>query len=103
VTGTYKLTLFGADNKEIANYKATSRDLAGTSWQVIGYNNGKQAVTSLIAGSHMDIKFGKDGTLTGFSGCNTYSGPYTVTGNQIQIGPLASTRMACGDPPGAME
>ena len=46
-----KLTLFGPNNTEIANYKATSQDLAGTSWQVVGYNNGKQAVTSLIAGT----------------------------------------------------
>jgi heat shock protein HslJ len=98
-----KLTLYGPNNTEIANYKAASQDLAGTSWQVIGYNNGKQAVTSVVAGTEMYIDFGKDGSITGGSGCNTYSGPYTVTGNQIQIGPLASTMMACGDPPGIME
>jgi len=98
-----KLTLFGPNNGEIANYKAASQDLAGTSWQVIGYNNGKQAVTSMIAGTQMDLQFGKDGTVSGNSGCNTYSGPYTVNGNQIQIGPLASTMMACGDPPDIME
>jgi heat shock protein HslJ len=98
-----KLTLFGTNNKELVNYKATSQDLAGTSWQVIGYNNGKQAVTSVIAGTEMYIDFGKDGSITGGAGCNTYSGPYTVNGNQIKIGPLASTRMACGDPPGIME
>jgi heat shock protein HslJ len=98
-----KLTLFGPDNKEIANYQAASQDLAGTSWQVIGYNNGKQAVTSVLTGTQMDIQFAKDGTVSGSSGCNTYSGTYTVHGNQIQFGPLASTRMACGDPPGIME
>ena len=98
-----KLTLFGPDNKEIANYKAASQDLAGTSWAVIGYNNGKQAVTSVIAGSKMDIQFSQNGTVSGNSSCNTYSGSYTVNGNQIEIGPLASTRMACGDPPGIMD
>ena len=98
-----KLTLFGSDNKEIANYKATSQDLAGTSWDVIGYNNGKQAVTSVIAGTQMDIQFGNDGTVSGNSGCNTYNGTYTVNGNQIQFGSMASTRMACGDPAGIME
>jgi heat shock protein HslJ len=98
-----KLTLFGPNNTEIANYKATSQDLAGTSWQVIGYNNGKQAVVSIIAGTEMDIQFGKDGTVSGKSGCNNYSGPYTVNGNQIKIGPLASTMMACSDPEGVMD
>ena len=98
-----KLTLFGPNNTAIASYKAASQDLAGTSWNVIGYNNGKQAVTSVIAGTQMDIQFGKDGTVSGKSGCNTYNGPYTVNGNQIKIGPLASTMMACGDPAGIMD
>jgi heat shock protein HslJ len=98
-----KLTLFGPNNVVIANYQATSQDLAGTSWDVIGYNNGKQAVTSVIAGTQMDIQFGKDGTVSGKSGCNTYNGPYTVNGSQIQIGPLASTMMACSDPAGLMD
>jgi heat shock protein HslJ len=51
----------------------------------------------------MDIQFGKDGTVSGKSGCNTYNGPYTVTGSQIKIGPLASTMMACSDPAGIMD
>jgi heat shock protein HslJ len=45
----------------------------------------------------------KDGTLSGNAGCNEYSGPYTVTGNQIKIGPLTSTMMACSDPAGVMD
>jgi heat shock protein HslJ len=98
-----KLTLYGPNNAEIANYKATSQDLAGTSWDVIGYNNGKQAVTSVIAGTEMNIQFGKDGTVSGKSGCNNYNGSYTVNGNQIKIGPLASTMMACSDPEGIMD
>src|SRR4029453_18125367 len=80
-----KLTLFGPNNTAIASYKAASQDLAGTSWQVIGYNNGKQAVTSVIAGTEMDLQFGKDGTVSGKSGCNTYNGPYILNGNQIKI------------------
>jgi heat shock protein HslJ len=76
-------------------YKAQSQDLGGTSWDVIGYNNGKQAVTSVLAGTTLTADFGKDGKLSGNSGCNTYNGTYTTTGNQIKIGPLATTRMAC--------
>jgi heat shock protein HslJ len=98
-----KLTLYGPNNTEIASYQAASQDLSGTSWNVIGYNNGKQAVVSVMAGTEMDIQFGKDGTVSGKSGCNTYNGPYTVTGNQIKIGPLASTMMACSDPAGIMD
>ena len=35
--------------------------LPGTSWQVISYNNGKQAVVSLLTGSEISLNFGTDG------------------------------------------
>lgn len=34
---------------------------------------------------------------TGFAGCNNFSGGYTLSGNQVAIGPLAATRMMCAD------
>ena len=98
-----QLTLSDANKKNLLVYKAQSQDLSGTSWEVIGYNNGKQAVTSVLAGSTLTAEFGTDGNLSGNSGCNNYNGPYTITANQIKIGPLASTRMACADPAGVME
>ncbi len=90
-----QLTLTDANQKSLLVYEAQSQDLADTSWEVIGYNNGKQAITSVLAGTTLTAEFGKDGNLSGNSGCNTYNGTYTVTDDQIQIGPLATTRMAC--------
>jgi heat shock protein HslJ len=98
-----QLNLNDANNKNLLVYKAQSQDLAGTSWEVTGYNNGKQAVTSVLAGVTLTAEFGRDGALSGNSGCNSYNGPYTVTGDQIKIGPLASTRKACADPAGVMD
>ena len=87
----------------LATYQAQSQDLSGTSWLVTGYNNGKQAVVSVIGGTELTTDFGKDGTVSGSSGCNTYNGTYKVDGDKITIGPLASTRMACNDPEGVMD
>lgn len=98
-----QLTLLDASGKTLMVYEAQSQELAGTSWEVTGYNNGQQAVTSVLAGSTLTAQFGKDGVLSGKSGCNDYNGPYVVTGNKIKIGPLASTRMACAEPAGVME
>jgi len=92
-----------ASNTVVATYNAQTQDLSGTNWNVIGYNNGKQAVTSVIAGTTLTASFGKDGNLTGSAGCNNYNGPYKVSGSQITIGPLASTMMACADPAGVMD
>jgi heat shock protein HslJ len=33
--------------------------------------------------------------VSGFSGCNRFTGTYKTVGNSISFGPLASTRMAC--------
>jgi heat shock protein HslJ len=98
-----QLTLSGADKTALAVYKVQSQDLAGTSWEAIGYNNGKQAVTSVLAGTTLTVNFGKDGNLEGNSGCNDFGGPYKVNGNQITIGPLNATMKACSDPEGVMD
>ena len=97
------LTLADANETTVASYEAQSQDLAGTSWEAIAYNNGKQAVTSVLAGSTITANFGQDGTLSGNGGCNQYSGSYAATGAQITIGPLASTRMFCNDPAGVSD
>ena len=98
-----QLTLTGAENNKLAGYKAQSQDLAGSSWEPTAFNNGKQAVIGMLDGTSLTADFGNDGTLSGNSGCNQYTGEFKETGNQITIGPLASTMMACSEPEGVME
>jgi len=43
------------------------------------------------------MQFAEDGTVAVFDGCNRGSGAYTVDGDQLTIGPVGLTRMACGD------
>jgi len=81
----------------------TESDLAGTSWEATGFDDGSQTVTDVLAGSTLTANFGEDGTMSGNSGCNDYSGPYKITSNQIGIGPVSTTRKACSDPAGVME
>jgi len=84
-------------------YKAQSQALAGTSWNVTAYNNGKQGVESVSAGSKLTAVFGKDGNLTGFAGCNNYDAPYKAAAPKLSIGPVASTRKECATPKGVMD
>jgi len=44
----------------------------------------------------LTMQFMADGTVSGFSGCNTFNGQYTLDGNTLKFGPLASTRKMCG-------
>jgi heat shock protein HslJ len=98
------LTLSDASGATLAVFAAQNSDLAGSAWSVTAYNNGNQAVVGLIEGTELTAVFGADGTVSGTSGCNNFSGGYMADGaGAIQIGPLVSTMMACSDPEGVME
>jgi heat shock protein HslJ len=43
------------------------------------------------------LDFGANGRLSGHTSCNVFSTTYTLQGEQLRIGPVVSTRMACGD------
>jgi len=38
-----------------------------------------------------------DNRISGSAGCNTYSGPFTLSKNVLEVGALITTRMACED------
>ncbi len=97
------LTLKGQGGRVLATYKVQSQALGGTSWEVIAYNNGKEAVVSTISETEITAVFGKDGTLAGVGGCNDYHATYTAKAPKLTIGPVAATRKACGSPDGVME
>jgi len=77
--------------------------LSKTPWIATGVNNGKSAVSSVIAGTTLTANFGDKGTVAGSGGCNDYNGPYTSGTSTIKVGPLAATMKACAGPDGANE
>jgi heat shock protein HslJ len=77
--------------------------LPGTSWKVTMYNNGNQAVVSLLTGTDITLNFGTDGQASGNAGCNNYTGGYQAGGKALKVGPLVSTQKACDTPAGVME
>jgi heat shock protein HslJ len=77
--------------------------LTGTTWLLSAYNNGQQAVVSLIAGTEITAVFDANGQLAGSASCNAYRGSYQVDDEQMSIGPLATTRRACADPQGILD
>jgi copper homeostasis protein (lipoprotein) len=82
---------------------ARSQELPGSTWEVTGVNNGKQAVVSVLEGSSLTLSFSRDGTVSGSAGCNRYSGRFTSDGEKVTLQPLASTRKTCPQPAGLME
>ena len=90
-----KLTLYDADGKTLLEFAKSTATITDRDWVVTGYNNGTQAVTSVLGGATLTARFGEDGKLTGNGGVNSYSADYTATPEgTISIGPIASTKMA---------
>ena len=77
---------------------AGTSDLAGSDWTLVDMG-GTADFARLVPTLH----FGEDGMVSGFAGCNKFSGSYTVTGDELSLGPLASTKMACEPPASAVE
>jgi heat shock protein HslJ len=96
------LTLRSAAGKTLMTFKAQSQALAGTSWNVTAYNNGKQGVESVLPSPKLTAVFDKAGNLSGFAGCNNYNATYKATAPKISIGPVSSTRKECTSPAGVM-
>ena len=46
-------------------------------------------------GVQQTVTFDAKGKVYGDAGCNRFTGGYTITGDRIKIGPLASTMMYC--------
>ncbi len=53
--------------------------------------------TPMVPVGELTAEFAK-GRVAGSGGCNRFNGGYKTTGNQLKIGPLASTFKACQQP-----
>lgn len=99
-----RLTLLDEAGNAVATFVAQETSLADTSWKALSYNNGKQAVVSVISGSELTVAFDAVGRISGNAGCNAFTGSYKLEdGGKIAIGPLATTRKLCNAPEGVME
>jgi heat shock protein HslJ len=74
-----------------------TNQLSGTTWKLISYANNKP-----LTGKDMTAVFDAE-EIRGSASCNSYFGTYRISGDQISIGELGWTEMACMDPEGIME
>ena len=67
--------------------------LTGLSGQTLPADQGRNAVTVIF----------EAGRLHGFSGCNQFTGSYTLEGERLVLGPPGGTMMACPEPAMSVE
>lgn len=95
------LSLSGDGGDPLLSYSASTPGVEG-SWEATSllYDD---AIRSVLTGTKLTAKFETDGKVSGYAGCNSFSGGYTYESGKLEIGPFASTKRACVAPEGAAE
>lgn len=79
-----------------AKQSKTLTTLTQSNWQLFSMNGQKFNATG--EGSRPTLSFDAEKmTVSGNSGCNTFSGGFTAEKDALSFGNLASTRMMCAD------
>lgn len=77
--------------------------LTGSAWTLLSYAAGNGTAVPVLQETAITANFTEDGLVTGSAGCNGYGGNYVVDGDRLTITSIASTLMACTEPPGIMD
>ena len=72
------------------------------SWRLTAYGS-PDAPTPAVTEVDATLTFDVDGKISGNDGCNSMSGQYEVSGDQITFSQVTSTLMACEEPQMAQE
>ncbi|MCA9981788.1 MAG: META domain-containing protein, partial [Anaerolineales bacterium] len=97
-----RLLVLRAGEQNLAAFVEDTQDLTDTAWEVVSYNNGREAVVGLIVGTQISANFGAEGDLSGNAGCNEYFTSFTAEDNAISISEPGATRRFCDEPAGIM-
>ena len=102
VTGD-ELILTDDSGATLLTFTAGPEGLVGA-YTVTGVNDGNGSVVSSAATEKANITFSASGTVSGNTGCNSFTGGYTVDGATVTIdGNVAATLMACEPDAQALE
>lgn len=88
-------TFRGAWPGETCGDPLATADLVGTYWKLTRI--GSRPVVSRPAFGEPNLMLTANGEVSGFGGCNRFTGPFRRDGLTLDLGRMASTMMACVD------
>lgn len=89
-------------NRVLASFVAAKADLAGSTWLVTGYNNGREAVVSPLLGADIIVNIDDANLISGNAGCNDFFAQIQAAGGAIEVSNIGATRRTCTNPAGVM-
>ena len=73
-----RLTLIPESGAPLIFQMAPEPRLEDVTWEVTGFDNGRQAVAGTLSGTRLTLSF-QEGVVQGHSGCNTFRATFKVT------------------------
>ena len=72
-------------------------DVAGDTWRLVSLIETGTPPTTVDDPSKYTLMFRDDGRVAVRSDCNSCGGEYTMSGSSIELGPIACTKVFCGE------
>src|SRR5262245_53812276 len=72
-------------------------DVIGATWQLVSIQRDGSDPINVADPSRYTLQLDSGGRARVKSDCNSCGGSYTLTGSTLQFGPLACTKVFCGD------
>lgn len=95
VTQTPGQLIIHAPDGNLIFEPAEHSELESGEWRLSGILQ-DNAVVSMVIDESINLTFA-DGTLNGFSGCNSFFSDYTIDGQSLDLGPIGRTEIACAE------
>lgn len=89
-----RLELLSSDGERLMIMAAQATSVVGT-WEVIAFNNGREAVVGVLDQAPIEMTIASDGTVEGSAGCNRFNSTYEGEGAGFRFAPAATTRRFC--------
>ncbi|MFN8621555.1 MAG: META domain-containing protein [Chloroflexota bacterium] len=89
------LWFFQNSGAPVAVYIASPAGPIDGAWNVTAYKNSKGSIVPVLPDAPLSISFEEDGTFSGNTGCNTFTGSYKANGQWLVIADIAGGRSAC--------
>jgi heat shock protein HslJ len=72
-------------------------NVLGDTWRLVSLQRGNDAPIAVTSPDRYTLRFGEGGQMQVRSDCNSCGGTYSLTGAALDVGPLACTKVFCGD------
>lgn len=82
-----------AENYQLKKQNKTEPTLTGVRWKLTEIMGQRVAATEPDMTPY--LQFGEDGRVSGFAGCNQFTGAYETEGLRLTFKPMATTEKAC--------